>query len=308
MGSRVKKSYIRCLLLLAAASAASNTQAQVKAAPQSPGPKSCVRVQDGAFHSAALDREMKYRILLPCSYRSGSGHFPVLYLLHGLYGDYLDWDASTNLERYAERYDLIVVTPDAGDSWYTNSATNPKDKFEDYIAKDLVAEIDGKFRTLRDRHLRAIAGLSMGGYGALKIALRYSGDFAFAGSLSGALNAPQDLDDKRPEFRDQLLKVFGPPGSAVRTDNNVFSLLQSANDQAKDLPYFYLACGSGDSLLQVNRDFAAQLSSRAAAYEYHEAPGEHAWDYWDRTVQDLLRAAAGVVSGQHASQQRRISK
>ena len=91
-----------------------------------------------------------------------------------------------------------------------------KDKFEDYIAKDLMAEIDGKFRTLRDRHSRAIAGLSMSGYGALKIALRYHDDFAFAGSLSGALNAPQELGDKRPEFRDQLLKVFGPPGSTVR--------------------------------------------------------------------------------------------
>jgi putative tributyrin esterase len=277
-------------------------QVQHKAAPHSKTSVSCVRVQDGAFYSAALDREMKYRVLLPCFYQSGSGRFPVLYLLHGLYGDYLNWDTRTNLERYALKYRLIVVMPDAGDSWYTNSATDPKDKFEDYIAKDLMAEIDGKFRTLRDRHSRAIAGLSMGGYGALKIALRYHGDFAFAGSLSGALNAPQDLGDKRPEFRDQLLKVFGPLGSTVRADNNLSSLFQSAH--TKDVPYFYLACGSADDFLQVNRDFAAQLSSRNAAYEYHETAGGHAWDYWDRSVQDLLRAAAGSLSGQH----RRISE
>jgi S-formylglutathione hydrolase FrmB len=94
-----------------------------------------------------------------------------------------------------------------------------------------VAEIDGKFRTLRSRHTRAIAGLSMGGYGALKIALRYHDDFAFAGSLSGALNAPQDLGDKKPEFRDQLVRVFGPPGSTARADNNVFSLLQSVGQK-----------------------------------------------------------------------------
>lgn len=237
---------------------------------------------------------MRYRVLLPCFYQTGSGRFPVLYLLHGLYGDYLNWDTRTNLERYAQKYELIVVMPDAGDSWYTNSATDPKDKFEDYIGKDLLAEIDGKLRTLRSRHSRAIAGLSMGGYGALKIALRNHDDFAFAGSLSGALNAPQDLGDKRPEFRDQLLKVFGPPGSAVRADNNVFTALQST--KRKDLPYFYLACGSSDSFLPVNRDFAAQLSSQSAAYEYHETPGEHAWDYWDRSVQDLLRAATSVIS------------
>jgi putative tributyrin esterase len=221
----------------------------------------------------------------------------VLYLLHGLYGDYLNWDTHTNLERYAQKYEFIVVMPDAGDSWYTNSATDPKDKFEDYVAKDLVAEIDGKFRTLRSRHARAIAGLSMGGYGALKIALRYRDDFAFAGSLSGALNAPRDLGDKRPEFREQLLKVFGPQGSTVRADNNLFSLLQSVPPNG--LPYFYLTCGSADDFLAVNRDFAAQLSSRGAVYEYHETFGAHAWDYWDRSLPDLLRAVAIILSTEH---------
>jgi len=272
-------------------------QAQRTPAPRSNKvPESCVRVQDGAFHSAALGREMKYRILLPCGYQTGGGRFPVLYLLHGLYGDYLNWDTRTNLERCAQRYELIVVMPDAGDSWYTNSATDPKDKFEDYIAKDLVAEIDGKFRTMRSRRARAIAGLSMGGYGALKIALRHHDEFAFAGSLSGALDAPQDLGDKKPEFRDQLLKVFGPPGSGVRADNILSSLLQSVS--SKDLPYLYLACGSGDDFLPVNRNFVAQLSSRGVPYEYHETAGGHAWDYWDRSVQDLLRAVADVLSVQ----------
>lgn len=290
----MKKVLIRCLLVVLAATGAA--QVQRKPAPRSNKvPESCVRVQDGAFHSAALDREMKYRILLPCGYQSGSGRYPVLYLLHGLYGDYLNWDTRTNLERCAQRYELIVVMPDAGDSWYTNSATDPKDKFEDYIAKDLVAEIDGKFRTLRFRHSRAIAGLSMGGYGALKIALRYHDDFAFAGSLSGALDAPQDLGDKKPEFRDQLLKVFGPPGSVVRADNILSTLLQSVS--LKDLPYLYLACGSGDDFLPVNRNFVAQLSSRGVPHEYHETAGGHAWDYWDRSVRDLLRAVANVLSG-----------
>jgi len=101
-------------VVLAATGAA---QVQRKPAPRSNKmPESCVQVQDGAFHSAALDREMKYRILLPCGYQTGSGRFPVLYLLHGLYGDYLNWDTRTSLERYAQRYELIMVMPDAGDS------------------------------------------------------------------------------------------------------------------------------------------------------------------------------------------------
>ncbi len=292
----MKRVFVRCLLAVLAASCAAQVQSQ--AAPRSnKTPESCVRIKDGAFRSTSLDRQMKYRVLLPCGYQRGVERFPVLYLLHGLYGDYLNWDTNTHLERYASHYKLIVVMADAGDSWYTNSATDPKDKFEDYIARDMVAEIDGKFRTLRSRRARGIAGLSMGGYGALKIALRYHTDFAFAGSLSGALNAPRDLDDRRPDFRVQLLKVFGPSGSPVRADNNVFTLLQSSG--AKDLPYFYLACGSADYFLPVNRDFVAQLSSRGAAYEYHETPGGHAWDYWDRSLPDLLRAAADAISDEH---------
>lgn len=294
----MKKVFIQYLFMVLVAGRISPAQSKAASHSNKTAPVSCVvRLQDNSFHSAALDREMKYRILLPCDYQTGSGRFPALYLLHGLYGDYLNWDTRTDLELFAQKYELIVVMPDADNSWYTNSATDPKDKFEDYIAKDLVAEINSKFRTLRSRHARAIAGLSMGGYGALKIALRYRDEFAFAGSLSGALNAAQDLADKRPEFRDQLLKVFGPSGSAVRADNNLFSLLQTAS--AKDLPYFYLACGSADDFLPVNREFAAQLSSRSADYEYHETAGGHSWDYWDRSLPDLFRAVAGVISDQH---------
>jgi S-formylglutathione hydrolase FrmB len=121
--------------------------------------------------------------------------------------------------------------------------------------------------------------------------------FPPAAAISGALNAPQELGDKRPEFRDQLLKVFGPPGSAVRADNNLFSLFQTTN--TKDPVYFYLACGSGDDFLPVNREFAAQLSPRNVAYEYCETDGGDGWDYWDRSVPDVLRAAARVLTDHH---------
>ncbi|MFY9843642.1 MAG: alpha/beta hydrolase [Terriglobales bacterium] len=299
----MKKVPIRCLYVLLVATCAA--QVHQKAAPHTEKTQpSCMHVQDGAFHSAALDRDMKYRILLPCNYQTAAIHFPVLYLLHGLYGNYSNWDGYPKLRRYAGKYDLIVVMPDADDSWYTNSASDPKDKFEDYIAKDMVAEIDDKFRTVRSRRARAIAGISMGGYGALKIALRYPDNFVFAGSLSGALNAPQDLDARQPSFRDQILKVFGPAGSAVRADNNVFSMLQSAD--SKNLPYIYLACGSADEFLPVNRQFAAQLASRGAAYEYHETPGAHQWDYWDRSLPALLQAAA--ASATPYNRRRRVSQ
>jgi S-formylglutathione hydrolase FrmB len=230
---------------------------------------------------------MHYRAIVPRSYDLGE-RVPVLYLLHGLYGDYQNWDTRTGLENYAQNLHWLIVMPDADDSWYTNSATVPADRFEDYIAKDLIAEIDKKYRTIHDRHGRAIAGLSMGGYGAVKLGLKYPELFAFAGSLSGAFNAAQDLDRLRPEFRAKLLEVFGNERSDTRTENDIFRLLNTPHQVA--YPYFYLACGSGDFFLDTNRAFARELSSKKLAYEYHETFGAHTWEYWDRALKPLLTA------------------
>ena len=218
----------------------------------------------------------------------------MLYLLHGLYGDYLNWDTRTKLEEYAANLPFLIVMPDAGNSWYTNSASVPADKFEDFVAKDLIAEIDEKYNTIQERHQRAIAGLSMGGYGAIKLALKYPDLFVFAGSLSGAFNAPQNLDELRPDFRANLLQVFGNSASPVRIDNDVFHILKSST--STNYPYFYLACGTSDFFLPVNREFVAQLSSRKLAYEYHETPGGHTWEYWDGALKPLLTAVAGVLA------------
>ena len=262
-------------------------QGQTRSAHRAPSPESPL-AKDARFQSVSLEREMRYRIYLSHNYAATTRRYPVLYLLHGLYGDYQNWDTLTNLAQYAAGTDWIIVMPDADDSWYTNSATKPQDKFEDYIAKDLIAEIDGKYRSIRDRHARAIAGLSMGGYGALKLALRDPQLFAFAGSLSGALDAARDLDSRRPEFARKLVEVFGPPGNPVREDNDVFHLLQRV--APKDLPYLYLACGTEDNFLSVNREFVAGLSQHSVRYEYHETPGQHDWGDWDRAIKPMLGA------------------
>jgi len=183
---------------------------------------------------------------------------------------------------------VIVVMPDADDSWYTNSATVPADKFEDYIVTDLISRIDENFKTLRDRHARAIAGLSMGGYASVKFGLKYPDLFIFAGSLSGAFNAAQNLGTLRPEFRAKLLEVFGNDNSSTRAENDVFKLLSAPHHDPP--PYFYLACGTADSFLGTNRALAQQLSSRKLPYEYHETPGDHTWDYWDRELRPLLHS------------------
>jgi S-formylglutathione hydrolase FrmB len=129
--------------------------------------------------------------MLPSDYATNTQRrYPVLYLLHGLTGDENDWWTRTRLAEYAARYHLIIVTPGVGDSWYANSASDPRARYEDVIIKDLIPFIDAHYRTVPTRDGRAIAGLSMGGLGAVKFALRYPQMFAFAGSFSGAFGVP----------------------------------------------------------------------------------------------------------------------
>ncbi len=245
-------------------------------------------VKNEMFHSASLGRDMRYRIYLPQNYAQPNRRFPVLYLLHGIYGKFTDWDTQSHLRHYAQDLDLIIVMPDAGNSWYVNSASAPQDRFEDYIAKDLMQQVDGNYRTLAAREGRAIAGVSMGGYGALNLALKHPDLFAFAGSVSGAINAPTDLGPRQPDFQANLLQVFGLAGSQTRTENDIFTLLKHA-DVAR-LPYIYLVCGESDPFLPLNQQLAAQLLEQHARYEFHQAPGAHEWKFWDRAAKRLLPA------------------
>jgi putative tributyrin esterase len=282
-----RKAGVCCLMMLL------NSVAALSQKTSSPTPESLsnARAVDHIFRSSSLNRDMHYLILLPHDYAGGK-RFPVLYLLHGLYGDYKNWDTRTRLEADAESLPLLIVMPDAGDSWYTNSATKPADKFEDYIAKDLISEIDGKYRTIPDKSSRAIAGLSMGGYGAVKLALKYPERFAFVGSLSGAFNAAQNLDDLRPDFRNKLLEVFGAAANHTRAENDVFLLLKDSHAY----PYFYLACGSADFFLDTNRALAAHLSRQKIPYEYHETQGGHDWQYWDSALDSMLKAVSRTLA------------
>ena len=180
--------------------------------------------------------------------------------------------------------------PDAGDSWYTNSAANPQDRFEDYIFKDLIREIDKTYRTIAARHARAIGGLSMGGYGALKFALKYPDLFVFAGSFSGAQTVAHDPDFKIPfgeKYNQQVREIYGASGSPTRAANDVYALAEKANPAA--LPYFWIACGTADGLLDSNRDFVALLQRRKIAYTYEEAPGGHSWAFWDEELPAMFR-------------------
>lgn len=241
-------------------------------------------VRDHTFVSAALKQSVRYRIALPDGYFDTSRRYPVLYLLHGHGGIFSNWADRTTVVSDAARHPVIVVMPDGANSWYVDGANGQN--WETYLTKDLVTEIDSKYRTVSSREGRMIAGLSMGGYGAVKAGLKHPELYSFVGSFSGAHDITRPGDVFRGESKPEVMGIFGPIGSTVRSSNDVYALAAAASPQAT--PYFWIACGTSDPWLEPNRALVRALQARGLAYEYHERPGGHEWEFWQWAIRSLL--------------------
>lgn len=257
------------------------------------------RVQTIPFASKLVGKTLPYNVVLPVDYDKPAARakrYPVLYLLHGLTGHYDNWVTHTKLSDYAAKYSMIIVTPEGGDAWYTDSGTEPAAKYETYIIEELIPDVQRRYRTIETREGRGIAGLSMGGYGALKFGVKHPEMFVFAGSLSGALGAASwtetDLRGLEAIWR-TLLAIFGQEDSPLRRANDLHKLYRELTaERIAALPYVYLDCGTEDPLLSSSRSLAAILLERKIPHEYHQLPGKHNWEYWDAQVQEVLRIAA----------------
>jgi len=229
----------------------------------------------------ALEKMTAAMVILPEKKR---GPFPVFYLLHGLSDDHTAWVRRTSIERYVEGLPLIVVMPDGGRSFYTDALYKPKAAYETAIVRDLIGFVDATFQTIPGRAGRVIGGLSMGGYGALKLALKHPDMFCAAVSHSGApAFASRKLQDSE-EWDREWIPVFGqnPQGSP----EDVLALAERA-DRAT-LPALRIDCGLDDFLLQDNRRFHQHLKKLGIPHEYAEYPGEHNWEYWDTHVRETI--------------------
>lgn len=256
--------------------------------------ESAVRVETVQLSSTLVGRTLPYKVVLPPGYglvTSRATRYPVLYLLHGWSGHYDSWLANTSLARYAAEHRLIVVTPEGDNGWYTDSAASPADKFESYVLQELIPDVERRFRTISARRGRGVAGCSMGGYGALKLALKHPEVFALAASTSGALDAASRSDDA------SIMQTFGDVGSATREENDLQRLAREFPAERRGLlPFLYLDCGDKDPWFKVNRDFADLLTERGMAHEYRQLPGEHIWPYWDRQLREILRQAEEMLA------------
>jgi putative tributyrin esterase len=254
-------------------------------------------VETVQFHSQLVSATLPYNVILPPGYRaSRTTRYPVLYLLHGHAGHYTDWLTRTNVADYAAQYRMIVVMPEGNDSWYVDSAGVATDKYESYLLKELIPDVDKRFRTIQARYARAVAGLSMGGYGAIKYGLKYPTTFVFAGSISGAFGVTRYTETEMGGNNwEPFLKIFGPTGSDVRKANDLFEIARGLSPaRIGSLPYFYFDCGTEDAAqhFKPNRELSEIFLEKKIAHEYRELPGTHSWAYWDQQVQEVLKIAA----------------
>lgn len=250
---------------------------------------------DGILKSSLLRREIPYRVLLPGSYGDSRHRFPVIYLLHGLFGSFENWTTLTELRVRAADHRLVIVMPEGGDNWYTDAGDG--EAWESYLIKELIPQIDGDFQTICDSRGRAIAGNSMGGYGAFKLGLKYPDIFALAASFSGAFYATRSTiasdDSNWDERASSIMRVFGEAHSDVRSENDLDKIVSSLPaEQTGWLPYFYFDCGSEDSFLAANRELSGTFSAHGILHEFHELDSGHDWDYWNMRGRHLLDLAS----------------
>jgi S-formylglutathione hydrolase FrmB len=254
-------------------------------------------VQTIQFQSKLINATLPYNVILPPGYRAAATtRYPVLYLLHGHGGHYTDWLTRTNVADYAAQYRMIIVMPEGNDSWYVDGSAGLNDKYETYILQELMPDVDKRYRTIQSRYGRAIAGLSMGGYGAIKYGVKYPATFVFAASMSGAFGVTRYTEKEMggPNW-EPFLKTFGPLASDTRKANDIFEITKALTaGRVASLPYFYFDCGTEDAAQHFdrNRELSELFLEKKIPHEYRELPGNHSWQYWDQQVQEVLKIAA----------------
>ncbi|TLG77486.1 alpha/beta hydrolase [Culicoidibacter larvae] len=230
--------------------------------------------------------------------------YPVLYLLHGLSDDDSTWTRRSAIERYVAKLGLIVVMPNGYRGFYTNMQNGYR--YWDYIAHEVPKIAEHYFPISKKRSETFVAGLSMGGYGAMKLALNFPERFAAAASFSGALDIAEHLKAEVPEgadpavaamlqaLRQEQMNTFGSLEDFIGSENDLFAVAKSKTMSAEYKPRLYQACGTEDFLYQQNinfRDFIINETDLNVLYD--EGPGAHTWEYWDVQVQKALQFFMG---------------
>jgi len=217
--------------------------------------------------------------------RSDRKH-PTLWLLHGLSDDHTIWQRRTSIERYVAPLGLAVVMPAVHRSFYTDTTFGYR--YWTYLSEELPALARSFFPLSEARADNFVAGLSMGGYGAFKLALRQPERFAAAASLSGALDLGTRPEETEEAFLDELAHIFGDFDAFGGSEDDLMHLAERIAVSDGPKPRLYAWCGTDDFLYQQNVNFRDHARRVGLDLVYEEAPGDHQWAYWDQQIQRVL--------------------
>lgn len=237
------------------------------------------RVDTVMVHSPSMNKEVKVVIVLPdTTLGTNATPCPVIYLLHGYSGNALSWlGLKPQLSQIADEKGIIFVCPDGKNSWYWDSPKDPAYRYETFVAKELVGFVDQNYKTIASHKKRAIAGLSMGGHGAMWLSIRNKNTFGAAGSMSGGL-------DIRPFPKNwEMSKQLGEKEANQDLWEQYTVINQLDKIQKGDLALI-IDCGLGDFFLQVNKDFHDALVARKIDHDFILRPGVHNGAYWSNAI------------------------
>ncbi len=284
------------------------------------------------FYSPAVDRMMKFDVVLPAGYYDSEQRYPVLYLLHGVMQNYTVWGRNLAAGFYARNIgELILVLPDGGNTWWVNYASSPEgmeNNWEDHLVEDVISFVDNNYRTEARREGRAIAGLSMGGFAAFSLGLRHPDMFVSIGSTSGALSyargsaaaieadidrSPRQTDPARQArieeadaFISRIIDIDGFSTQEERTPEGIdFETAEQAlaydpftiiyEVPRSQMPHIYIDSGTEDGLINEAREMAQLLMLNNVPFDYMQSRGQHNSEYWRRSIGHMMNIQNEVM-------------
>ena len=241
------------------------------------------------FYSEILGKQTEILIVMPQKNTLGeigidkgrtNGKYKCLYLLHGLSDDFSVWSRRTSIERYAAEYGICVVMPDGGKSFYTDMKYG--ERYYSYISKELPQIVREFFNVSEERDDNFIAGISMGGYGALKIGMKNPDMF----SACAALSPVTDIKNGRELFLNTFIPIFGDK-LEISDEEDLFKIVEICN-QSNNKPRIYMGVGTEDFLYQDNIKFKDKLEEMDFDFEFRQSKGTHCWGFWDEYIKYVL--------------------
>lgn len=276
------KRFITCIFLFTLAAFTLSAQSKV--------------LESVRFKSHILGKDVSYSIYLPDDYNASNRYYPVLYLLHGWTDNETSWVQMGDMKRIADRtirkekaVQMIIVMPDAGETWYVNSFDG-KERYEDMFFEELIPEIEKSYRARPGKQYRAISGLSMGGYGSFLYSLHHPDCFTACAPLSAAVYTDDMMEKSKNNDRGKLFdKLYGKgclTGHWYK--NSIIYMLENMKEE--DIPniYYYMDCGDEDTLLHGNNIVHEIMQKKNIKHELRVRDGGHTWTYWRTALPNVM--------------------